>query len=194
MNHVSVGSIRGRQGRPLSVILPKQTISIFIYSPAKNIQLAKNRGMDCPFCDKKIIESQAILEGEHCFALQSIRPANFGQCLVIPKRHVLSIRELNQAEASDLILMVRKISTILKEKLNPVGLNYGFNEGKYAGQSIAHYHFHIMPRFEGDKDKLPEYHLFHRDPRTKSDLSDEKLKILVDKFRALANEADCQNT
>lgn len=143
--------------------------------------------MSCPFCDENVIKNQTIIESEHCLVLQNIRPANFGQCLVVPKRHVLNIRELNQEELFDLLITVQKMSVILKEKLNPVGFNYGFNEGEYAGQSVMHCHFHIMPRFEGDKDKLPEYHLFHRDPETKNNLSDKELKEFVERFKTIIN-------
>jgi histidine triad (HIT) family protein len=141
--------------------------------------------MDCPFCDSKIIEEQSIYENKNVWVLYNIRPANKGQCVVVPKRHVSNIRELAQGELVDLILAVQLVSQKYKEYLKPTGFNYGFNEGQYAGQTIEHFHFHIMPRVEGDKNKLPEYHLFHRDPKTKKDMSFDELKLCVSDIKKL---------
>ncbi|MFC2135649.1 HIT family protein [Bacteroidota bacterium] len=137
--------------------------------------------MGCPFCDKEIIEKQKIYETDSEYVIYNIRPANKGQCIVVPKRHVNNIRELSDSEAGSLLKTVKFVSTILNEELKPEAFNYGFNEGEYSGQTVEHLHFHIMPRFKGDK--LPEFHLFHRDPKTKRNLSDEELQPFVLEFR-----------
>ncbi|MDP3964986.1 MAG: HIT family protein [bacterium] len=139
--------------------------------------------MNCPFCDPRVVESQLLTENENIRVLQNIRPANRGQCVIVPKRHVATIRELTKDELISLITSVQSVSQILTTYLKPIGINYGFNEGQYAGQMVEHFHFHLMPRIEGDKSTLPEYHLFHRDPSIKRDLSPEELKPLVDEMR-----------
>lgn len=139
--------------------------------------------MDCPFCNNEIIEKQKIYETDSEYVLYNIRPANKGQCIVVPKRHVQNIRELSESEAGSLFKTVRSVSVILEEYLHPDAFNYGFNEGIYSGQTVEHLHFHIMPRFKGDT--LPEFHLFHRDPKTKKDLSDDELKPSVQEFRKI---------
>lgn len=141
--------------------------------------------MDCPFCDPKIIKMQLLAENENVWILHNIRPANKGQCLVVPKRHLTNIRELTKDELVTLISTVKQVSQILTVYLKPIGMNYGFNEGTYAGQMVEHFHFHLMPRLEGDKSRLPEYHLFHRDPVTKQNLTPEELKPLVDEMRSV---------
>lgn len=142
--------------------------------------------MTCPFCDKKIIEKHKIYETDNEYVLYNIRAANKGQCLVVPKRHVKNIKELNDSEVSSLLKTVKFVSSLLDKKLKPIGFNYGFNEGNYSGQTVEHFHFHIMPRFEGDN--LPEFHLFHRSPEIKRNLSDEELKPFVEEFRELFKE------
>ena len=139
--------------------------------------------MDCPFCNKNILDKHKIYETDTEYVLCNIRPANKGQCIVIPKNHVSNIRELSKEEAGNLLKTVKFISSRLKEHLNPDGFNYGFNEGEHSGQTIEHLHFHIMPRFVNDN--LPEFHLFHRNPLAKKNLSEEKLKPLIEELRKL---------
>ena len=111
--------------------------------------------------------------------MHNIRPANKGQCIVLPKRHIENIRDLNSDELSELFMTVQGISKKLNDYLKPIGFNYGFNEGYYAGQRVKHFHFHIIPRIDGDYDRLPEYHLFHRDPNTKKDLTESEIEWYI---------------
>lgn len=143
------------------------------------------KNMTCPFCNPKIIEAHSLYENENVRVIHNIRPANKGQCIVVPKRHVTNIRELTKDELIDLITTVQMVSKKYEEYFNPIGFNYGFNEGQYAGQMVEHFHFHVMPRMDGDKNRLPEYHLFHRDPKTKQDLSFDELKPYVDELKEL---------
>lgn len=138
--------------------------------------------MDCPFCFKN--HRHKIYETKTEYVVYSIRPGkNKGRCCVIPKRHVKDIRELSEIEAASLFKTIRFISSKLAGYLKPEGFNYGLNEGKIAGQTIEHFHFHIIPRFKDDK--LPEFHLFHRSPKTKRNLSDKELKPFIEEFRKL---------
>lgn len=139
--------------------------------------------MFCPFCNPTIIQKQSIYQNDLVFVLYNIRPANKGQCLVVPKRHVENIRELDTEELSSLMMTMQRVSTKLNHYIKPNGFNYGFNEGSYAGQIVNHFHFHIMPRFENDS--LPEFHLFHRDPKTKRDLTDSEIEPFVEEFKKL---------
>lgn len=144
--------------------------------------------MSCPFCDPEVIKNHSIFESEHIYVLQNIHPANKGQCIVVPKRHITNIRQFTRDELLDLISTVQFISKKYKRGLKPKGFNYGFNEGSHAGQTIEHFHFHILPRFEGDKKHLPEYHLFHRNPVKKKNLPPKRMKSAVKEIRALFRE------
>jgi histidine triad (HIT) family protein len=138
---------------------------------------------ECPFCNPEIIKKQKIFETDSEYVIYNKSEANRGRCLVVPKRHVENIRELSDVEVESLIKTVSLVSGKLKSYLNPAGINYGFNEGKIAGQVVSHFHFHILPRFKDDK--ISRYHLFHGEPNSKSDLSGEKLKSLVTEFREI---------
>jgi len=141
--------------------------------------------MICPFCNPETIAKQLLYENDNVRVIHNIRPANKGQCIVVPKRHVTNIRDLTKDELVDMITMVQLVSRKYEEYLKPVGINYGFNEGQYAGQMTEHFHFHVLPRMDGDKNRLPEYHLFHRDPQTKQNLSPDDLKLCVDEMKKL---------
>jgi histidine triad (HIT) family protein len=137
----------------------------------------------CPFCNKDVIHNQKLWETDTEYVFYNIRKTNRGRCLVVPKRHVENIRELTGKEAGSLFQTIQSVSQVLSEYLKPVGINYGFNEGQYAGQMISHFHFHILPRFENDP--VLKYHLFHGDPQNKSDLTQNELDKLVTEFRKI---------
>lgn len=139
--------------------------------------------MNCQFCDTQTIEKQKIYETSTAFVIYNIRPANKGQCVVIPKRHITNIRDLSDDECAILLKLVKLVSEKLEEYLKPAGFNYGWNEGKYAGQSIEHVHIHVLPRFENDA--VFKHHLFHRKQEDKKDLTEEELTSKVKEFRKI---------
>lgn len=137
--------------------------------------------IDCPFCDLKVVSNQKIFESSVCVVLYNKRDTNLGRCLVVPKKHVGNIRELEETELTDLIKVVRLVSKKLVEYLECDGVNYGFNEGAVAGQMVSHFHFHVLPRYK--KDNLPKYHLFHS--KEKKDLGSSELSKRVNEFKKL---------
>ena len=105
---------------------------------------------ECPFC--KVQNTEAILhENEHSFAILDKYPVTLGHTLIIPKRHVGSYFELSQYEVIDCHNLIKFIEKSLQEEDKKiVGFNIGLNNGKVAGQTIDHLHFHLIPRREGD--------------------------------------------
>lgn len=74
-----------------------------------------------------------------------------GHLLVAPLRHLADITELAKDEHTQLMQMLAESCTILRNNLQPDGLNIGLNLGESAGAGIAdHLHFHVVPRWEGD--------------------------------------------
>lgn len=137
----------------------------------------------CPFCSQLNIEKQKIFETDNEYVLYNIRKSNRGRCLVVPKRHVNTIRELTDFELESLFKTIRFVSTKLHADLKPQGINYGFNEGEIAGQVVPHFHVHIYPRF--DDDNVTKYHLFHSDPAKTNDWNEVELSELVFEFRKI---------
>lgn len=106
----------------------------------------------CVFC--KIIAgeipSYKVYEDENFLAFLDIKPINLGHTLVIPKNHYANLSEIPENELRSLILRVKKIAGLLSKKLNFTDYTISENNGPLSGQSVAHIHFHIIPRFEGD--------------------------------------------
>jgi len=145
--------------------------------------------MDCPFCNKENIAKQKIFETKTEYVLYNTRKSNKGRCLVVPKRHVSSVRGLNNNEAESLLKTVKYVSRKLNKYLKPQGINYGFNEGMIAGQEIDHFHFHLLPRFQNDR--LPRFHIFHGNAKQKKNWSKKKFQSLVIEFRQLFQKSGC---
>lgn len=108
---------------------------------------------DCIFC--KIINGEIpaakVFENEHVFAFLDISQATKGHTLVIPKVHKENLFELTPEIASNLFAAVPKIANALKTEFEPIGLNAISNNGEFAGQSVFHFHLHLIPRYgKGD--------------------------------------------
>jgi diadenosine tetraphosphate (Ap4A) HIT family hydrolase len=102
----------------------------------------------CPFCD--IPAERISVERDVGCAVGDLYPLSKGHTLVIPRRHVASIFALRPAEISALWGLVGVVREMLAGDLHPDGFNIGLNDGEAAGQTIAHAHVHVVPRYWGD--------------------------------------------
>lgn len=102
----------------------------------------------CPFCD--IPAERILIERDVGWAIPDLYPLSRGHTLVIPRRHVASIFTLPPAETSALWELVGAVREMLAGELHPDGFNIGLNDGEAAGQTIAHAHVHVVPRYHGD--------------------------------------------
>ena len=98
-----------------------------------------------PFLNK-----DKILENEFAFAIYDGFQVSKGHSLVIPKRVVSSVFDLDDDEYNLIFILLRDVKKILLEKFKPDGFNIGINNGTDAGQTIDHAHIHIIPRYKGD--------------------------------------------
>ncbi len=108
---------------------------------------------DCIFC--KIIEgeipSAKVYEDEHVFSFLDISQVTKGHTLVIPKEHHKDVYELPPEVAANVFAAVPKIANAIKKQYDPIGLNVLNNNGESAGQSVFHFHIHLLPRYgKGD--------------------------------------------
>jgi histidine triad (HIT) family protein len=108
---------------------------------------------NCIFC--KIvageIPSYKVYEDENVLAFLDISQVTKGHTLIIPKEHAKDIFELPEETAAKLYSVVPKIANGMKQTFNPIGLNILNNNGEAAGQSVFHYHMHLIPRYgKGD--------------------------------------------
>ncbi len=106
---------------------------------------------NCFFCDiQKEEDKNKIIENEHFFSRYDDFPVNPGHCEIISKDHVISFFNLSSQEIQSLFDLIRKTKEIVQKKFNPGGWNIGINEGKAAGATQNHVHFHLIPRYKGD--------------------------------------------
>ena len=107
---------------------------------------------ECIFC--QIIAgdfpSRKIFETKDVLAFLDARPTNLGHTLVIPKKHVQSVMQIDDLVLGDIIVIIKRITKALKRIGECEGVNILQNNGKAAGQVIPHAHFHIIPRVSGD--------------------------------------------
>ena len=110
------------------------------------------RDENCIFC--KIangeIPSATVYEDEDFRAILDLGPANAGHTLILPKNHYANLAELPDALAGRVLAVARKIGLAQQKALAADGFNVLQNNGTAAGQSVFHYHVHVIPRYEGD--------------------------------------------
>jgi histidine triad (HIT) family protein len=111
-----------------------------------------NKKGDCLFC--KIIAGEIpsynIYEDGEITAFLDISPVNNGHTLVLPKKHVENLLEMDDETISSVFIKVRDISKAVMKSMNADGFNIEINNYKAAGQLVDHAHIHIVPRFESD--------------------------------------------
>ncbi|MDV6378398.1 HIT family protein [Sporosarcina sp. GW1-11] len=104
----------------------------------------------CIFC--KIVEGtipgEKVYEDDHVIAFMDIMPVTKGHVLLIPKTHRENLYELTEDEAANLFKVAPRIANALKEEFRPAGLNLLQNNGSFAGQSVYHFHMHLIPRYD----------------------------------------------
>jgi ATP adenylyltransferase len=107
----------------------------------------------CQFADnpENDIVQHIIARSSHTFATLNRYPYTYGHTMVIPYEHVSSLENLRSSALADLMLMTNRTMRVLREIADPPAFNIGANIGAAAGAGIAaHFHFHIVPRWNGD--------------------------------------------
>lgn len=107
---------------------------------------------DCIFCKiiNKKVESYIIFEDNDMVCILDVFPANKGHILVIPKIHVVDIFSLEKSLGAKLFSKTTELAKCIKTTFGTNNINIIQNNGPIAGQSVNHFHIHIIPRFEND--------------------------------------------
>ncbi len=103
---------------------------------------------NCPFCHPD--PRRSLRETEHARVLLDGFPVSEGHTLIVPRRHVASLFDLEAEEIEAIWHLVSEVRRDLAERLSPDGFNVGLNDGEAAGQTVMHAHVHVIPRFAGD--------------------------------------------
>ncbi len=111
---------------------------------------------NCIFC--KIangeIPSNTIYEDDNFRVILDNGPATKGHALVLPKEHYSDLFELPEDVAAGAMKVAKKVAATMKEKLSCDGLNLVQNNGECAGQSVMHFHLHVIPRYRNDGQNM----------------------------------------
>ncbi len=131
--------------------------------------------MDCIFCDivNHKEKAEILFENERIMAFLDIRPVNYGHTLVIPKKHFTNFLELPLDYLTELGHTAQILSSAIKDGLKADGFNVIINNGAAAGQTVYHFHYHIIPRFSNDFNYRPSFKIY----------ADGSMKDFADKIR-----------
>lgn len=108
---------------------------------------------NCIFC--KIangeIPAATLYEDDDFRVILDLGPASKGHALILPKEHYANLYELPNELAAKVIVLAKKMITKLTDVLGCDGYNLVQNNGVAAGQTVFHFHLHMIPRYEGDQ-------------------------------------------
>ena len=108
---------------------------------------------NCIFC--KIangeIPSATLYEDEEFRVILDLGPATKGHALILPKTHAANIYEISEDMAAKAMILAKKMATKMTKALNSDGFNIVQNNGEPAGQTVFHFHMHLIPRYNGDE-------------------------------------------
>ena len=132
---------------------------------------------NCIFCkiSNGEIRAKKIFETENAISFLDINPRAPGHSLVIPKKHVITLAELEDKLIVEVFKMTREVVKMLKITLSPDAFSIGINDGKASGQEIPHLHVNIFPRFRDDGGKTV-HSIVNNPPSDKISEISEKIK------------------
>ncbi|MDD3570780.1 MAG: HIT family protein [Lachnospiraceae bacterium] len=107
---------------------------------------------NCIFCKiiKGEIPSATIFENEEFKVILDRFPSNQGHVLIMPKQHCTNIFDIDPDKAGRLFSLAVKIAGVMKKSLGFTDMNIVQNNGEIAGQTVHHFHMHLIPRYEND--------------------------------------------
>lgn len=111
---------------------------------------------NCIFC--KIangeVPSQTLYEDDSFRVILDLGPATKGHALILPKDHYANLYDLPEETAGDAMKLAKKMATKMTERLGCEGFNLVQNNGDLAGQTVFHFHMHLIPRYRADGQKI----------------------------------------
>lgn len=137
-----------------------------ISSPSATPDAASQSGelesTGCVFCDalqsppSRDRENLVLLRGTHNFIILNLYPYNSAHLMVVPNRHTADFPGLDAETVGEMIALLQRMATVIREEYQPEGFNMGMNMGRVAGAGVAdHVHMHLVPRWAGDTNFMP---------------------------------------
>lgn len=111
---------------------------------------------DCIFCKiaNGVIPAAALYEDGDFKVILDAGPASKGHALILPKQHYQDLCELDETVGARVLSLAAKLGKAMKSGLGCAGFNLVQNNGEAAGQTVKHFHMHIIPRYEGGPEMV----------------------------------------
>ncbi len=111
---------------------------------------------DCIFCKlaNGVFPTNKIYEDDDFTVILDASPANEGHALILPKQHYANLFEIDGEVGSKVFPLAKRVATALKEEFDCDGVNVVQNNGEAAGQTVFHFHVHVIPRYDNDDFKI----------------------------------------
>ncbi len=132
----------------LGEALKKYKPEIGVDFTIKKISQLKKK--DCVYCTIPEIKKRTVVENKYAWAFPTNIPIVPGHVLIAPKRCAATFEELTVNEKKDIFHLLRDLEIALEKTFRAEGFNIAWNEGELAGQSVPHFHLHLLPRKSGD--------------------------------------------
>lgn len=138
----------------------------------------------CVYCESPEIKARAIIEDGLAWAFPTNIPIVPGHVLIVPKRCVALFEDLTADERTAIFALRDRLKRALTTVFGAEGFNYAWNEGTLAGQSVPHFHLHMLPRKTGDTgitEYEPRQFLYRPGERTAS--PEEELRSVAESIK-----------
>lgn len=108
---------------------------------------------NCIFCKIAAgeIPATTLYEDQDFRVILDLGPASKGHALILPKEHYANIYEIPDELAAKAIILAKKMAGVMTRALDCDGFNIVQNNGEPAGQTVFHFHMHLIPRYEDDQ-------------------------------------------
>lgn len=145
--------------------------------------------MNCPFCDSTIKQS-VFNENKYFYAIYNIAPIFPGHSLIIPKEHISRFHSLTEKHMCNIMLFTGEVMRQIENVFHPEGFDFTIQDGFWAGQTIDHFHAHLIPRYKNDLpdpgDWYPKFEKNQKkiiDTVSRPRLSFDEISIVVEKLK-----------
>lgn len=114
---------------------------------------------DCIFCKIAAgeIPTRKIYEDNDLIAIMDLSPTSKGHSLIIPKEHYTNIYDIDEEIAGKVMKTAKKLATKMTVALNCDGFNLLQNNGETAGQTMFHFHMHLIPRYKDADNNMLKF-------------------------------------
>lgn len=141
----------------------------------------------CPFCNSSISDA-VFAETEDFIAVYNVAPILPGHSMILPKWHVETVLQLNDAEISQMAVFSKNVMSRLMAVFKATGFNWTIQQGEEGGQTVRHLHLHLIPRHAGDLPHPGDWYPLLQ--KSQTDIIDSELRprLTTGEVRRVANE------